>query len=222
MVIREAVVAAILSRKKPWSWKCRMLVCYFKSLQHLRERRRQRRISFCVQRNICRNRGFAIEQMDRLDPSTFKRMFHVDTSWEKFKITLNQFGPLQWNVKELTTSTTFLDFQINIMNGQLHTKTYQKALNLYLYIPPISAHPQSCFKGLITGELIRYWKQNSDQKDFINVTQLFIQRLVQRGYKVNDIIPTLRSTAATIDNIQGNRSTLLTNSPAENTLYIHW
>jgi len=145
-----------------------------------------------------------------------------NTSWEKFKITLNQFGRLRWNIKELTTSTTFLDLQINIMNGQLHTKTYQKALNLYLYIPPISAHPHSCFKGLITGELIRYWKQNSDQKDFINVTQLFIQRLVQRGYKFNDIIPTLRSAAATIDNIQGNRSTLLTNSPAEDTLYIHW
>jgi len=60
------------------------------------------------------------------------------------------------------------------VNGQLHTKTYHKALNLYLYIPPISAHPQSCFKGLITGEIIRYWKLNSNQKDFIYVTQLFI------------------------------------------------
>ena len=77
-MVREAVVAAILSRKKPWSWKCRMLVCPIKSLQRRWERRRQRRISFCVQRNICRNRGFAIEQMDRLDPSTFKRMFRVD------------------------------------------------------------------------------------------------------------------------------------------------
>ena len=77
-MVREAVVAAILSRKKPWSWKCRMLVSYFKSLKRRRERRRQRRISVRAQRNICRNRGFAIEQMDLLDPSTFKRMFRVD------------------------------------------------------------------------------------------------------------------------------------------------
>jgi hypothetical protein len=77
-MVMEAVVAAILSRKKPWSWKCRMVVSYFKSLQRRRERRRQRRISVRAQRNICRNRGFAIEQMDRLDPSTFKRMFRVD------------------------------------------------------------------------------------------------------------------------------------------------
>jgi hypothetical protein len=33
-----------------------------------------------VKRNICRNRGFALGQMDRLDDSTFKRMFRVDRS----------------------------------------------------------------------------------------------------------------------------------------------
>lgn len=55
-----------------------MLVCYLHSLQRRGESWRQRGFSLRVGRNICRNRGFAIEQMDRLDPSTFKRMFRVD------------------------------------------------------------------------------------------------------------------------------------------------
>jgi len=55
-----------------------MLVCYLHSLQRHGESWRQRGFSLRVGRNICRNRGFAIEQMDRLDLSTFKRMFRVD------------------------------------------------------------------------------------------------------------------------------------------------
>jgi hypothetical protein len=73
-----AFIAGVLACKKRWSWKRRMLVCYLHSLQRRGESRRRRGFSLHVGRNICRNRGFAIEQMDRLDPSTFKRMFRVD------------------------------------------------------------------------------------------------------------------------------------------------
>jgi len=145
-----------------------------------------------------------------------------NTSWENFKTSLNQFGRLRWNVEDLTTSTTFLDLQIDVVNGRLFTRTYQKELNLYLYIPPTSAHPQRCFKGLITGELLRYWTQNTVQEDFINITQLFIQWLIQRGHTIENIIPTLRSAAASIDNVQGNRKILQPNSPLEDKLYVHW
>jgi len=98
-----------------------------------------------------------------------------ETTWEDFKQTLDQFGQLRWNLEDRTTSTNFLDLHINIVQDQIQTKTFQKELNLYLYIPPTSAHPSSCFKGLITGELIRYWTQNTQEKDFIHITQLFIQ-----------------------------------------------
>jgi len=85
----------------------------------------------------------------------------TEYTWEAFKLSLNQFGTLQWNTESLTTSTTFLDLHIQIDNNRIITKTLRKGLNLYLYIPPISAHPASCFKGLITGEIIHYWTQNS-------------------------------------------------------------
>ena len=42
-------------------------------------------------------------------------------------------------------------------------------MNLYLYITPLSAYPTSCFKGLIHGETLRYWNQNSNEKDFISL-----------------------------------------------------
>jgi hypothetical protein len=88
-----------------------------------------------------------------------------ETTWEDFKQTLDQFGQLCWNLEDRTTSTNFLDLQINIINDKIQTKTFQKELKLYLYIPPTSAHPSSYFKGLITGELICYWTQNTQEKD---------------------------------------------------------
>ena len=145
-----------------------------------------------------------------------------ETTWEDFKQTLDQFGQLRWNLEDRTTSTNFLDLHINIVQDQIQTKTFQKELNLYLYIPPTSAHPSSCFKGLITGELIRYWAQNTQEKDFIHITQLFIQRLTQRGHRIEDIIPILRSAAANIDNTQGNRRLLEQKVNPDDIIYLHW
>jgi hypothetical protein len=145
-----------------------------------------------------------------------------NTTGDEFKHTLNRFGQLWWNIKDRTISTNFLDLQVSIINDKIETKTFQKPLNLYLYIPPTSAHPSSCFKGLITGEIIRYWNKNTQVKDFIHITQLFIQWLMQRGHQIEDIIPILRSAAASLDNIQGDRRSLQQRVPSEDTLYIHW
>jgi hypothetical protein len=67
---------------------------------------------------------------------------------------MNGFGNLRWNIETPSTSSTSLDLTITINEGKIHTTTYQKPLNLYLYIPPLSAHPHSCIKGLITGEIL--------------------------------------------------------------------
>jgi hypothetical protein len=142
-------------------------------------------------------------------------------NWSNFKDQLNQYGYLRWNVENLTTTTTFLDLTITIEQNQLITSTYQKPM--YLYIPPISAHPISCFKGLINGELIRYWYQNSRVEDFTLTTSLFIKRLLQRGHSIPELIPLLCNAASKIDNsfrLTPNNKT--TNNNDENILYIHW
>ncbi len=96
---------------------------------------------------------------------------------------------------------------------------------LYTYILPLSAHPTSCFKGLITGELLRYWAQNSDKTDFLNITTLFIKCLINHGHQLTDIAPILASAAASIDNrASGTYNRSITNhaqATQDDTLYIH-
>ncbi len=119
-----------------------------------------------------------------------------DNQWEHLKLSLNGFGDLKWNIENLSDKTTFLDLQLTIKNNNIQSSTYQKPMNLYTYIPSLSAHPKSCFKGLIKGELLRYWLQNSEEKDFISTTSLFIHRLLARGHRLNEIIPLLQTAAA--------------------------
>jgi hypothetical protein len=74
-------------------------------------------------------------------------------TWNRFKETLNDWGHLQWKSEEPSKKTVFLDLELELQNSTVITKTFQKKMNLYLYIPPMSAHPPSCLKGLVTGEL---------------------------------------------------------------------
>lgn len=149
----------------------------------------------------------------------------IDTpqnNWENFKTKLNEFGDLRWNVEDLSNTTTFLDLELSIQNHKIYSKTYQKPLNLYLYIPPHSAHPKSCFKGFITGELLRYWRQNTNKADYLQITSLFIQRLLQRGHSLEDILPLIQSATSYIDNLNNKPHTEANTSNNNNTLYIHW
>jgi len=90
-----------------------------------------------------------------LPPPTQKQ-----ATWESFKQDLNNWGTLSWVIENPSSETNFLDLNIKIIDSKIVTATFQKPLNLYLYLPTNSAHPPSCFKGLITGELKRFWLQN--------------------------------------------------------------
>ena len=96
--------------------------------------------------------------------------------WEFFKNTLNEFGHLRWKVENPSSQVNFLDLTLSVQHGQILSSTYHKPMNLYLYLPPLSAHPIGGLKGLIVGNILRYWKQNS-RKDFIRYTADFIHRL---------------------------------------------
>jgi len=96
---------------------------------------------------------------------------------------------------------------------------FQKSMNLYLYIPPLSAHPSSCFKGLIFGELQRYWAQNHPKK-FQEMLLNFIHRLLDRGHSLQALIPLLTQAAASLDS--STQSSPSTQTKELNPLYIHW
>jgi hypothetical protein len=139
-------------------------------------------------------------------------------TWNDFKAKLNSWGDLKWKIEEPSTKTTFLDLEIQIKNKTFTFKTYQKEMNLYLYIPPSSAHTPSCLKGLIAGELRRYWLQNNPD-DFKEILTNFIRRLLLRGHAINNISPILLNAAAQLEkNHHANKT-----QPAigEDTLFIH-
>ena len=83
------------------------------------------------------------------------------------------FGILEWEVEERTTSVTFLDLTISInKDRKIKNITYHKAMNLYLYLPPTSAHPLSVIHDMIYGMLRKNDEQNNHQKHYIEMTVL--------------------------------------------------
>jgi len=65
----------------------------------------------------------------------------------------------------------------------LDTATHQKLLNRYLYIPQMSFHPQHVYAAWIRAELLRYLRNSSTEDGFYKIRDLFISRLLSRGYR---------------------------------------
>ena len=62
-------------------------------------------------------------------------------------------------------------------------------MNLYLYIPPHSAHQPGIVKSLVFGQLQRYWLQNSSTENYKYFSSLLFQRLLDRGHTAKDLTP---------------------------------
>ncbi len=91
-------------------------------------------------------------------------------------------------------------------------------MNLYLYLPPLSAHPPSCLKGLIAGEMRRYWLQNSP-KGYESILLKFIERLLDRGHTLPSLTPIITQAAQILDKNPNHISK--DKDINSNTLYIH-
>ena len=106
---------------------------------------------------------------------------HTD-EWEAYQKDLNNFGILTWEVGPLSREVDFLDLTLRIEGGRIVSKTYQKPLNLYLYLPPSSSHPPGCIKGTIYGLVGRYYAQNTFRSDYICFVKLLYRHLLDRGW----------------------------------------
>eukprot|EP00957_Ditylum_brightwellii_P085513 6504111-Ditylum_brightwellii.AAC.1 len=98
------------------------------------------------------------------------------------------FG-LEWEVIESNTSAVFMDLTISIKNGKIHTTRFEKSLNLYLYIPPHSAHPPGALNGIIFGQIHQIFILCLEQPDIKKSVNQFYVCLLQRGYQRTDILP---------------------------------
>jgi hypothetical protein len=107
--------------------------------------------------------------------------------WNRFKARLSEFHGLEWETSERTTSVVFLDLTLTIRDNRITTSLYSKPLNLYLYIPPQSAHPPGVLNGLISGIIYRIYTLCSDPLDIRHRLQDFWNRLLARGYDLAKI-----------------------------------
>jgi hypothetical protein len=79
-----------------------------------------------------------------------------DNNWTAFQNSMS-YGKLTWIFTDLSTSVNFFDLTISILGNRIVTKIYEKPLNLYLYLPPQSTHPQGLARGMILGGIGRIY-----------------------------------------------------------------
>ena len=112
-----------------------------------------------------------------------------NSPFKNFTTSLNNQCKLTWVTEKLSTSVNFLDLAITLDHnaGRFWTRTYQKDMNLFLYIPALSAYPPGLLKSLIYGLLETYWRQNSHSRDYTKFSQLLHKRLLARGHDIKAI-----------------------------------
>ncbi|KAL7522484.1 hypothetical protein ACHAWX_007171 [Stephanocyclus meneghinianus] len=146
----------------------------------------------------------------------------TDEQWQELKNTFNNFGLLKWEFEEPSHEVTYLDLTITLKNGRISTKTYQKPMNLYLYIPPHSAHPPGMIRGMVYGLLRHYYEQNSEREDFLLIMSLLFKRLIWRGWdkrflhklfissyeRIKTKAPSRAELAGTLTNLNSHRERL--------------
>jgi hypothetical protein len=81
-----------------------------------------------------------------------------------FKKDFSSFGHLTWEFSNLSTTTDFLDITLTIRGNKVLVSPYEKSLNLYLYIPPKSAHPPHGLRSLISGRITHMRRITSCQE----------------------------------------------------------
>ena len=83
---------------------------------------------------------------------------------------------------------------ITINEGNtISTTLYEKAYNLHLYIPAMSAHPPGLLPGLVNSCIFRIYSLCSDKKDRVQKAKEFYRRLQNRGWPSDKLIPLFRA-----------------------------
>ncbi len=140
--------------------------------------------------------------------------------------TMNSFGPhgkrLEWlpSSKAPDNKVDFLDMTFTIEpDGSISTKTYQKPMNLYLYLMPESSHPPGVFKGMIFGMIRRYWHQNTHTSDFRQMVKLLYERLRARSHSTSALRQWFLAAAKQLD--QPRQRQLTTEDPGKQQIFLH-
>jgi hypothetical protein len=143
---------------------------------------------------------------DHLIPLLWKRFIddifliwtHGEESFQTFITHLNSAHPtIKFEISHSTESVNFLDTTVYV--------TPQKTLATTLYIKPTdrmpllhqsSHHPETCKKGLIYSQMLRYRRIITSDKEFQEKAQNLRVALIGRGYKDKDILPHINKASS--------------------------
>ena len=109
--------------------------------------------------------------------------------WQAFQDDFNDWHGLEWEFVGPNDTVDFMDITMKIVNGKIDFTLFEKALNLYLYIPPKSAHPPGVLTGLISGNILRIHQLCSRDDDINDRLRIFFRRLRHRGYSSEALLP---------------------------------
>ena len=117
-------------------------------------------------------------------------------AFDRFKNELDNQCNLTWITEDRSYKTNFLDLTIEVdrYTNSFTTRTYQKASNLFLYIPAHSAHPPGLIKGLVYG-----FKNPAGAKTFKSnyekIVKLLFKRFLNHGYEDKISTPVFNEAA---------------------------
>ena len=97
----------------------------------------------------------------------------------KFKEEMNNYHGITWEFSDRLNKVDYLDVTISINNGKITLDLFEKALNLCLYIPPLSAHPPGVLAGLVMGNCHRIYTLVSKLEARRSHLTNFFQRLLR-------------------------------------------
>ena len=130
------------------------------------------------------------------------------TAYPRLAKLFNQFGEtpsrrLHWKTEPPSRKVTFLDLTVAVnSSGTISTSTFQKPMNLHLFVPAHSAHPAGSVKGLVFSQLRRFWLQNTHLEDFTTRTADFFSQLQKRGHDSNVLQALFLEAASRLDNVE--------------------
>jgi len=80
-----------------------------------------------------------------------------------------QCASIQLDAVTIAQEGIFLDMRLRIDNGRIGVQLYQKPMNKYLYIPPLSAHNPKLLGNIIRQEIKRYRLYSEIDQEFIDM-----------------------------------------------------
>lgn len=198
----ERLIRILDSKNRVCAWICRF-ICnnnYFKYCNKIYHQKGGIAMGTNAAVNLANHyldNGFDDEVVKNKQVIYYKRyiddiflIWHGDAaSLQQAFAEFNQLIPgIKLTMEYSNKSIPFLDVEIFIDGNQVLTRVFQKTLNRYQYIIPTSNHPTANLRGFIKGELIRYLRLSSLQKDFHHLKYLFATRLLAEVHSVNIFI----------------------------------